>query len=166
MPCIAGWYDSKLLCRVRRSRRSRCGGVLRHAFASIFGGERALSHGSGTRAARCLPHYGRTIYCEIEHTGEYPSHTSAMYLVPHNFHINYSCLVDDFLSIVILQKLSGGTTAVCALVLSKKLYIAWVGDSMASLVTRGNVKQLVNPHRPTREVSNHDSLFLFFHFSE
>nr|XP_012235744.1 PREDICTED: uncharacterized protein LOC105679969 [Linepithema humile] len=49
------------------------------------------------------------------------------------------------------QKLNGGTTAVCVLVLNKKLYIAWVGDSMASLVTCGNVKQLVNPHRPTRE---------------
>ncbi|KAG5322426.1 PPM1E phosphatase, partial [Pseudoatta argentina] len=49
------------------------------------------------------------------------------------------------------QKLNGGTTAVCALLINKKLYIAWVGDSMASLVTYGNVKQLVNPHRPTRE---------------
>ncbi|XP_012064013.1 PREDICTED: uncharacterized protein LOC105627337 [Atta cephalotes] len=50
-----------------------------------------------------------------------------------------------------IQKLNGGTTAVCALLINKKLYIAWVGDSMASLVTYGNVKQLVNPHRPTRE---------------
>ncbi|KAL6264907.1 hypothetical protein P5V15_005001 [Pogonomyrmex californicus] len=50
------------------------------------------------------------------------------------------------------QKLNGGTTAVCALLINKKLYIAWVGDSMASLVTfGGNVKQLVNPHRPARE---------------
>ncbi|XP_071628280.1 uncharacterized protein [Temnothorax longispinosus] len=49
------------------------------------------------------------------------------------------------------QKLNGGTTVVCALLINKKLYIAWVGDSMASLVTRGNVKQLVNPHRPMRE---------------
>ncbi|XP_011863242.1 PREDICTED: uncharacterized protein LOC105559506 [Vollenhovia emeryi] len=49
------------------------------------------------------------------------------------------------------QKLNGGSTAICALLINKKLYIAWVGDSMASLVTCGNVKQLVNPHRPTRE---------------
>ncbi|KYN40456.1 Protein phosphatase 1E [Trachymyrmex septentrionalis] len=50
-----------------------------------------------------------------------------------------------------VQKLSGGTTAVCALLINKKLYIAWVGDSMASLVTNGHVKQLVNPHRPARK---------------
>ncbi|XP_011137251.2 uncharacterized protein LOC105181883 isoform X1 [Harpegnathos saltator] len=49
-----------------------------------------------------------------------------------------------------IQRLNGGTTAVCVLVLDKKLYVAWVGDSMASLVKRGCVKQLVNPHRPTR----------------
>ncbi|XP_050454604.1 serine-rich adhesin for platelets-like [Cataglyphis hispanica] len=49
------------------------------------------------------------------------------------------------------QKLNGGTTAVCALLLNKKLYIAWVGDSMASLVTSSTVKPLVNPHRPARE---------------
>ncbi|XP_032686557.1 serine-rich adhesin for platelets-like [Odontomachus brunneus] len=48
-------------------------------------------------------------------------------------------------------RLNGGTTAVCVLVLDKKLYVAWVGDSMASLVKRGCVKQLVNPHRPARE---------------
>ncbi|XP_020282123.1 uncharacterized protein LOC109853937 [Pseudomyrmex gracilis] len=50
-----------------------------------------------------------------------------------------------------IKKLNGGTTAVCALVINKKLYIAWVGDSMASLVSRGEVMNLVNPHRPTRE---------------
>ncbi|EFN67119.1 Protein phosphatase 1F [Camponotus floridanus] len=49
------------------------------------------------------------------------------------------------------QKLNGGTTAVCVLMLNKKLYIAWVGDSMASLASNGDVIQLVNPHRPTRE---------------
>ncbi|KYN04988.1 Protein phosphatase 1E [Cyphomyrmex costatus] len=53
-----------------------------------------------------------------------------------------------------MQKLNGGTTAVCALLINKKLYIAWVGDSMASLVSYGNVRQLVNPHRPTREDEN------------
>ncbi|XP_039308798.1 uncharacterized protein LOC105201938 isoform X2 [Solenopsis invicta] len=57
----------------------------------------------------------------------------------------------QFLAKSSTQKLNGGTTAICALLINKKLYIAWVGDSMASLVTYGNVKQLVNPHRPTRE---------------
>ncbi|XP_014480345.1 PREDICTED: mucin-19-like isoform X2 [Dinoponera quadriceps] len=49
------------------------------------------------------------------------------------------------------RRLNGGTTAVCVLVMDKKLHVAWVGDSMASLVKRGCVKQLVNPHRPARE---------------
>lgn len=58
-----------------------------------------------------------------------------------------------------LQKLNGGTTAVCALILNKKLYVAWVGDSMASLVAGDSVAQLVNPHRPARKVSSLGSSF-------
>ncbi|KAH0950289.1 hypothetical protein HN011_010658, partial [Eciton burchellii] len=58
---------------------------------------------------------------------------------------------EQFLAKSSTQKLNGGTTAVCALILNKKLYVAWVGDSMASLVTRDSVTQLVNPHRPTRK---------------
>jgi serine/threonine protein phosphatase PrpC len=50
---------------------------------------------------------------------------------------------------------------VCALILNKKLYVAWVGDSMASLVTRDSVTQLVNPHRPTRKVNDLNFLFSF-----
>lgn len=48
--------------------------------------------------------------------------------------------------------MSSGTTAVCALILHKKLYVAWAGDSQAALAKRGNVVQLVNPHRPERNV--------------
>jgi len=84
-----------------------------------------------------------------------------LYFILHN-----SLLVtSDSRFIISLQKLNGGTTAVCALLINKKLYIAWVGDSMASLVTYGNVKQLVNPHRPTREVSNMDFLFLLIEWN-
>ncbi|XP_060814536.1 repetitive organellar protein-like isoform X2 [Bombus pascuorum] len=49
------------------------------------------------------------------------------------------------------QKLYGGTTAVCTLILNKRLYVAWVGDSTAMLIKRDNVVQLVNPHRLHRE---------------
>ncbi|KAF7417812.1 hypothetical protein HZH68_000465 [Vespula germanica] len=48
------------------------------------------------------------------------------------------------------QKVIGGTTAVCVLLLDKKLYIAWVGDSLAMLVKRGKVEELVYPHRLSR----------------
>ncbi|XP_033350944.1 titin-like [Bombus vosnesenskii] len=49
------------------------------------------------------------------------------------------------------QKVCGGTTAVCTLILNKRLYVAWVGDSTAMLVKRDSVVQLVNPHRLHRE---------------
>ncbi|XP_076280755.1 uncharacterized protein LOC143209246 [Lasioglossum baleicum] len=49
------------------------------------------------------------------------------------------------------QKICGGTTAVCTLLLNKKLYVAWVGDSSAMLVKSNTVVQLVNPHRLNRE---------------
>ncbi|XP_076661321.1 uncharacterized protein LOC143365235 [Halictus rubicundus] len=49
------------------------------------------------------------------------------------------------------QKVCGGTTAVCTLLLNKKLYVAWVGDSSAMLVKSNTVVQLVNPHRLNRE---------------
>ncbi|XP_054001388.1 serine-rich adhesin for platelets-like [Hylaeus anthracinus] len=49
------------------------------------------------------------------------------------------------------QKICGGTTAVCTLLLNKKLYVAWVGDSSAMLIKRDSVVQLVNPHRLQRK---------------
>ncbi|KAK2576256.1 hypothetical protein KPH14_005622 [Odynerus spinipes] len=51
------------------------------------------------------------------------------------------------------QRVIGGTTAVCVLLLDKKLYIAWVGDSLATLVNHGKVEELVYPHRLSRCVS-------------
>ena len=47
-----------------------------------------------------------------------------------------------------------GTTAVLALTRGDKLYIGWLGDSQALLVRRGEPLQLVNPHKPEREVSH------------
>ncbi|XP_046745023.1 mucin-5AC-like [Diprion similis] len=49
------------------------------------------------------------------------------------------------------QNLNSGTTAVCALLAKRKLYIAWVGDSQAVLAKRGQITQLVNPHKPDRD---------------
>lgn len=49
-----------------------------------------------------------------------------------------------------------GTTAVVALLRPKEktLYVAWVGDSQALLVNQGRVLQIVNPHKPSRQVSS------------
>uniref|UniRef100_A0A0C9R2P2 Ppm1e protein n=1 Tax=Fopius arisanus TaxID=64838 RepID=A0A0C9R2P2_9HYME len=46
--------------------------------------------------------------------------------------------------------INSGATAVCALIVNRKLYVAWAGDSQAALAKRGNVTQLVNPHKPDR----------------
>lgn len=56
--------------------------------------------------------------------------------------------------IIFFQKINGGTTAVCALLLPKEktLYVAWVGDSLATLVSEGKILPCVNPHKPDREV--------------
>ncbi|XP_066146248.1 uncharacterized protein [Euwallacea fornicatus] len=52
-----------------------------------------------------------------------------------------------------VESLTGGTTAVVALLRPKEksLYIAWVGDSQALLVKQGKILQCVNPHKPCRE---------------
>ncbi|KAL1140824.1 hypothetical protein AAG570_000752 [Ranatra chinensis] len=48
------------------------------------------------------------------------------------------------------ENLRSGTTAVCALLRPKEsmLYVAWLGDSQAVLVTQGKPYQLVKPHKP------------------
>lgn len=57
-------------------------------------------------------------------------------------------------NINIFQNLGSGTTAVCALHRQKEktLYIAWVGDSQALLVSQGQFRQCVLPHKPCRKV--------------
>lgn len=49
---------------------------------------------------------------------------------------------------------TSGTTAVVALLRPKEkmLYVAWVGDSQALLVNQGKLLQIVNPHKPSRQV--------------
>ncbi|KAF5307987.1 hypothetical protein FQR65_LT06555 [Abscondita terminalis] len=52
-----------------------------------------------------------------------------------------------------LENFRSGTTALCALLKPKEknLYIAWVGDSQAVLVSQGQCIQCVQPHKPCRE---------------
>jgi serine/threonine protein phosphatase PrpC len=45
-----------------------------------------------------------------------------------------------------------GSTAVVALLRGSTLHVAWVGDSQAMLFRRGQGVELVNPHKPDREV--------------
>ncbi|KAL0129275.1 hypothetical protein PUN28_004166 [Cardiocondyla obscurior] len=97
-------------------------------------------HGGQDAAAYCATHLHQYLV-ESEYYPTDPEHA---------LRDAFSTTDAQFIAKSNTQKLSGGTTAVCALLMNKKLYIAWVGDSMASLVSRGNVKQLVNPHRPTR----------------
>lgn len=54
----------------------------------------------------------------------------------------------------IFQNLVSGTTAVCALhrPQEKKLYVGWVGDSIATLWKNGTPLCLVNKHVPERQV--------------
>lgn len=53
------------------------------------------------------------------------------------------------------QKLTSGTTALCCLYrpTEKRLYVGWLGDSKALLVTQGNIMQMVEPHKPELPVS-------------
>lgn len=55
---------------------------------------------------------------------------------------------------IFFQNLVSGTTAVCALYRQqeKKLYVAWVGDSIATLWKNGTPLSLVNKHVPERYV--------------
>ncbi|XP_030383767.1 protein phosphatase 1F [Scaptodrosophila lebanonensis] len=46
------------------------------------------------------------------------------------------------------KRITSGTTAVCALIATNHLYVAWVGDSKALLVGKRMHLQLVKPHKP------------------
>lgn len=60
----------------------------------------------------------------------------------------------DFLRKCEKQKLISGTTALCVLYrpVEKRLYVGWLGDSKALLVTQGNIMQIVTPHKPDTPV--------------
>lgn len=62
--------------------------------------------------------------------------------------------VETLLSI--RQGLVAGTTALCALYrpVEKRLYVGWVGDSKAMLVSQNRMMQIVNPHKPDNAVSS------------
>lgn len=62
---------------------------------------------------------------------------------------------EDFLRKCEKQKLISGTTALCCLYrpTEKRLYVGWLGDSKALLVTQGNIMQMVKPHKPDSPVS-------------
>ena len=59
------------------------------------------------------------------------------------------------LSLSLSQNQRAGSTAVVALLRGSTLHVAWVGDSQAMLFRRGQGVELVDPHKPDREVSTH-----------
>jgi len=54
---------------------------------------------------------------------------------------------------VFCQRLSSGSTAVCAVVERDVLHVAWLGDSQALLVRDRKPIRLVTPHKPEQEAS-------------
>lgn len=53
---------------------------------------------------------------------------------------------------LMFQKSNSGTTAVCVLIIKKKMYVAWVGDSKVGLASDVVSKNLVRSHRPNNQV--------------
>ena len=50
------------------------------------------------------------------------------------------------------QGLRSGSTGVAVFISGESLYIAWLGDSQVVLSKGGQAAQLMNPHKPDREV--------------
>lgn len=46
-----------------------------------------------------------------------------------------------------------GTTGVVTFLRGRTLYVAWLGDSQVILVRKGQVVELMKPHKPDREVT-------------
>ncbi|XP_024865461.1 protein phosphatase 1F [Kryptolebias marmoratus] len=60
--------------------------------------------------------------------------------------------VDDmFRSKARRERLRSGSTGVAVLIQGQELTVAWLGDSQALLVRRGEVVTLMDPHKPERE---------------
>lgn len=51
------------------------------------------------------------------------------------------------------QNLRCGTTGVVTFLRGRTLHVAWLGDSQVILVRRGEVVELMKPHKPDREVA-------------
>uniref|UniRef100_A0A6I8N7H4 PPM-type phosphatase domain-containing protein n=1 Tax=Ornithorhynchus anatinus TaxID=9258 RepID=A0A6I8N7H4_ORNAN len=61
-------------------------------------------------------------------------------------------LTDDaFLRKAERESLRSGSTGVCALLAGPAVHVAWLGDSQAVLVQRGEALTLVEPHKPERQ---------------
>ncbi|XP_032367151.1 protein phosphatase 1F isoform X2 [Etheostoma spectabile] len=60
---------------------------------------------------------------------------------------------DIFKSKAKRERLRSGTTAVAVLIQGQELTVAWLGDSQAMLVRKGQAVTLMDPHKPDREVT-------------
>ncbi|XP_039658282.1 protein phosphatase 1F isoform X3 [Perca fluviatilis] len=58
---------------------------------------------------------------------------------------------DIFKSKAKRERLRSGTTAVAVLIQGQELTVAWLGDSQAMLVRKGQAVTLMDPHKPDRE---------------
>ncbi len=56
--------------------------------------------------------------------------------------------------VCVWQHLRCGTTGVVTFLRGRTLYVAWLGDSQVILVRRGQVVELMKPHKPDREVTH------------
>lgn len=66
----------------------------------------------------------------------------------------HSSLYVGFMNICLrFQHLRCGTTGVVTFLRGRTLYVAWLGDSQVILVRRGQVVELMKPHKPDREVT-------------
>ena len=60
----------------------------------------------------------------------------------------------DVWDAIVLQNLRSGTTCVTMLMRGSTLHISWLGDSQAILVKNGKVVNIMEPHKPEREVGH------------
>ncbi|XP_055932269.1 mucin-17-like isoform X1 [Argiope bruennichi] len=63
----------------------------------------------------------------------------------------YKITDENFLKKCSEWNLKSGSTAICALIRERTLYLSWVGDSQAVLVKEGKPVIVTNPHKPDRE---------------
>jgi protein phosphatase 1E len=52
------------------------------------------------------------------------------------------------------QPTTAGSTGTVIMFKGKKMYVAWVGDSLAAMFTTKKDIELVEPHKPSTEVSS------------
>lgn len=64
-------------------------------------------------------------------------------------------LLDTIICVYFWQNLRCGTTGVVTFLRGQTLHVAWLGDSQVILVRRGQVVELMKPHKPDREVTAH-----------